>query len=166
MKNKQIESDDYKNSDADSERQSSGQSSEDELRRFGERVTKVVGPAPVRAFAREAGIDEKSLRQYMHGQTEPSRKALIGIARAREISVEWLATGEGEWKRAADNKPLPANIDLLKEVISGVETYLEEVKKGMPADKKAELIAVLYEQFAAKGHVEIHAMERLLKLVA
>lgn len=49
----------------------------------------------MRAFARSADIDDKSLRQYIAGKTDPSRSALLGIARAGNVTLQWLATGEG-----------------------------------------------------------------------
>lgn len=66
----------------------------EELGRFAARVKKVVGDESVRGFARRAEIDDKSLRAYMAGTSDPSRAALVGIARAGGVSVAWLASGE------------------------------------------------------------------------
>ena len=70
-----------------------------ELGRFAERARIVVGAGSVRAFARAAGIDEKSLRKYIAGETEPSLGAVIGIAHASGVNLEWLATGEGPMRK-------------------------------------------------------------------
>ncbi len=76
-----------------------------ELGRFAERVIEVVSNTPVRAFARDAGISDKSLREYMAAKTEPSRIALVGIASAGNVSVQWLATGYGKKELAHETTP-------------------------------------------------------------
>lgn len=38
--------------------------------------------------------DTTVLRQYLNGQSEPTRPALLAIARTAQVSLEWLAVGE------------------------------------------------------------------------
>ncbi len=49
----------------------------------------------VNALSKAAGVSQSGLQRYLNGG-EPSRKAVIAIAKAGGVSVEWLATGEGE----------------------------------------------------------------------
>ena len=49
----------------------------------------------VNALAKAAGVSQSGLQRYLNGG-EPSRKALIAIAVAGGVSLEWLATGSGE----------------------------------------------------------------------
>lgn len=65
----------------------------EEIGRFPERLKQAIGGGSARAFAREAGLSETVLRQYLAGQSEPTRPALIAMARTACVSVEWLATG-------------------------------------------------------------------------
>lgn len=44
------------------------------------------------ALAKAAGISQSGIQRYLNGG-EPSRKALVAIADAGEVSVDWLATG-------------------------------------------------------------------------
>ncbi|MCU8103488.1 helix-turn-helix transcriptional regulator [Shewanella sp. SM101] len=71
------------------------QSSEIELRRFGERVREVVGSNSARSFARDLNISDNILRKYMDGKSDPSRANLIAIARLGGVNLEWLSTGDG-----------------------------------------------------------------------
>lgn len=45
-------------------------------------------------FAEAAAISESMVRKYLAG-AEPTRQSLIAMARAGNVSLEWLATGEG-----------------------------------------------------------------------
>ncbi len=62
---------------------------------FPERLKEVIGLQSLRSFSRTAGVSEGSLRQYLAGKHEPTRPALVGLARAGGVLVEWLATGAG-----------------------------------------------------------------------
>lgn len=73
-----------------------------DLGHFAERIRTVIGERSVLSFARDAGVDEKSLRKYMLGETEPSLGAVIKIAHAAHVRVEWLTTGEGPMRRGGE----------------------------------------------------------------
>lgn len=69
--------------------------SEFELSTFADRVNELIGGKRRRnAFARECGLSETSVRQYQEGAI-PGLDKVIQIARAKNVSVNWLATGEG-----------------------------------------------------------------------
>jgi transcriptional regulator with XRE-family HTH domain len=46
------------------------------------------------SLARRAGLTPGSIQNYFEGG-EPTRRTLVDLARAANVSVEWLATGEG-----------------------------------------------------------------------
>jgi len=75
---------------------------------FSERIKAVIGEESVRNFAQRAGISEGGLRRYLSGNSEPGLSALKGIAKAGDVNIEWLATGEGakERGRLADGSSL------------------------------------------------------------
>lgn len=63
---------------------------------FGERVDECVRIMGSRkALAESARISTRALDQYRSGDTDPTRRKLIAMARAAGVNVEWLATGEG-----------------------------------------------------------------------
>ncbi|MBW4652010.1 MAG: LexA family transcriptional regulator [Kaiparowitsia implicata GSE-PSE-MK54-09C] len=65
-----------------------------EVDQFPIRLKQAVGDKSIRGFARDCGFSDTVLRQYFTGQSEPTRPALLAIARTANVSVEWLATGQ------------------------------------------------------------------------
>jgi len=63
---------------------------------FGRRLKVAIGTHSARAFAQKCGISETVFRAYLADKSDPSRKALITMAEAAEVSLEWLALGRGE----------------------------------------------------------------------
>jgi len=61
---------------------------------FPSRLKEALGEKSIRGFARECGFSDTVLRQYLNGQSEPTRPALLAIVRTADVSVEWLATGQ------------------------------------------------------------------------
>src|SRR5208283_498540 len=55
------------------------------------------------ALARAAGVPAASLQKYFEG-SEPTRLALAALAQAGNVSLEWLATGQGPKER---RPPIP-----------------------------------------------------------
>lgn len=66
------------------------------------KVTAKVGSA--NALSKAAGLSQSGVQRYLNGG-EPSRKALIAIALAGDVSLEWLATGRGNPEEAKDLTP-------------------------------------------------------------
>jgi len=60
----------------------------------------------------------------------------------------------------------PAKPEILREVIIGVEKFMEVRNVILAHEKKAELILVLYEMFLASGEFEPDILNRYLRLVA
>ena len=54
----------------------------------------VGGNRRLSAFARECGLPISTVRQYLDGSV-PGMDKVVQIARAKNVSVHWLATGEG-----------------------------------------------------------------------
>ncbi|GAB4119831.1 MAG: hypothetical protein Kow00104_02520 [Rhodothalassiaceae bacterium] len=63
---------------------------------FHDRLKKIVFEVSgnAAAFARKAGISQSGFHNIMKGG-EPSRPILVAIAQAADVSIHWLATGEG-----------------------------------------------------------------------
>jgi phage repressor protein C with HTH and peptisase S24 domain len=68
---------------------------------FSERLGLAIGARSVREIARACGMAEGSIRQYLSGKSDPSRSALISLSNELEVSLTWLATGEGPRNRGA-----------------------------------------------------------------
>ncbi|MFH1796310.1 MAG: S24 family peptidase [Pseudomonadota bacterium] len=62
---------------------------------FSGRLKELIGPDSVRSFSRLTGIGSTTLQKYLDGAVPGLDKA-ARIAAARGVSLEWLATGEGQ----------------------------------------------------------------------
>ncbi len=51
------------------------------------------------SFAEKCGLSEGTLRSYLKGKTSPPLDTLVIIAKAGNVDLAWLATGEGEMRR-------------------------------------------------------------------
>ncbi|HYS66293.1 MAG TPA: S24 family peptidase [Paraburkholderia sp.] len=50
------------------------------------------------ALVRQAGISPSGFQKYLNG-AEPTRRVLIALARAAQVDLQWLMTGQGSIKR-------------------------------------------------------------------
>lgn len=66
----------------------------------------VVGSAE--KLARLSGMSARVIGKYISGETDPSRERLISLAKAADVNVLWLATGEGPMRRE-ENSSLQIN---------------------------------------------------------
>lgn len=78
----------------ESEEQSCQNSESEEIGSFPARLRQAIGDKSIRAFARECGFSDSVLRQYLSGQSEPTRPALIAIARTAGVQIAWLVSGQ------------------------------------------------------------------------
>jgi phage repressor protein C with HTH and peptisase S24 domain len=69
--------------------------------RIGEVADAVGGNS---ALARICGVSESSIRNWRSGASEPTASDLVEIARAGDVTVEWLATGADPKRRSAFSK--------------------------------------------------------------
>ena len=90
---------------------------------FGRRMNVAIERAGgATKMAEKAGVSGSVLRKWRSGQSEPTRSNLIRIAVASDVSVEWLATGNGTPDHPSpssdlDPKALELAIDVLEQVL-------------------------------------------------
>lgn len=76
---------------------------------FSERVMMLAqNVGGIMELAKRADLSHQVVRKYVRGVSDPSRQRLIALARAGNVRLEWLATGEGEMLAGA-NDPLAAD---------------------------------------------------------
>jgi transcriptional regulator with XRE-family HTH domain len=61
---------------------------------FSQRLAIAIGDESVNSFAQRAGVGESVLRSYLKG-TVPRLDKIVAIAQAANVSLDWLATGNG-----------------------------------------------------------------------
>jgi len=67
-----------------------------EEKTFSDRLKELLGGDEMKPFARKCGVEEKSIRLYLKTDSQPTLGTLIKIAYACNVSVGWLAAGEGK----------------------------------------------------------------------
>lgn len=70
-----------------------------EIGRFADRLGIAIGNRSVRSVAHKCGVSEAVLRKYLSGASTPNVDRLCALAECLNVSVEWLATGEGPMRR-------------------------------------------------------------------
>jgi len=131
---------------------------------FTGRLKMAIGEKSVRAFALQCGLSPTAMHQYVTGKSEPTRPALISIARNAEANLEWLLTGEGPQKKIKGECMIDG--DLYDAIIESVEEYLAAGNKTLLPAKKLETYRYLYDLFKDLPGVNKEQVERTLRLVA
>ncbi len=107
----------------------------DELRRRFEAEVEKIGATRV---ATMLGISRGTVYNWIANGNIPLDK--LAMLHTQGMDVAFVVTGV----RVAHT----FNWDLMLNVVTAVEQFLEERKAKLPADKKANLIRVLYEKFS------------------
>jgi len=67
---------------------------------FSERLELAIGSESINAFAKKAGIGESLIRNYIKKGTTPGLDKVIAIAKAADVSLDWLVLGKGTMRPA------------------------------------------------------------------
>jgi transcriptional regulator with XRE-family HTH domain len=123
-------------------------------------------------FAKKAGIPVSTFQSYL-SERLPHIEHLLRICETYHVTLDWLMTGQGDRYRpmgevrqpAADYASLRIDTLLLREIIRTVEDGLQSRQAILVAEKKAELIGLLYEMHVESGRaVELQTVDRYLRL--
>ncbi|EYU13420.1 helix-turn-helix domain-containing protein [Photorhabdus aegyptia] len=68
--------------------------SEEQVRKFGERLKIAMNGMSNNAFAKQCGWSEKVIRNYLNGESYPAIDRLAIIANVSGCAVSWLVSGE------------------------------------------------------------------------
>jgi transcriptional regulator with XRE-family HTH domain len=120
-----------------------------------------------RALARATGIHETQIYRYIRETCLPGAIHLALIARAGDVHADWLLTGhDGIRDDPARYDEAGLNRQHLWTILCAVEEALEETRRSLAPDKKAELISLLYSMYADSGSTpEKSNVIKLLKSV-
>lgn len=129
---------------------------------FPQRLAEIKGDMSTLAFAQKCGISESIFRKYLAGTSVPGADKLVEITQTGRVSLSWLATGEGHRDGIEDR----LDLETLRSVIAGVEEGLKEIGGSMAPEKKAELIALLYEMECNGESLSEKPMLRLVRLAS
>ncbi|MEQ8252893.1 MAG: S24 family peptidase [Oceanibaculum nanhaiense] len=116
---------------------------------FSERVMMLAqNVGGIMELAKRADLSHQVVRKYVRGVSDPSRQRLVALARAGEVRLEWLATGEGgmradEHGRDGEKPQGPAQGDLVPVPLIGtshLDTGCTVHPSGQPPDGEPALI--------------------------
>ncbi|QPC44987.1 helix-turn-helix transcriptional regulator [Kaustia mangrovi] len=142
---------------------------------FTDRLRVLLEDRSARSFAIEAGIAPTTFAKVVKRESDPTRTTLAAIADAADVSLDWLVCGRGAMRRSdaatANQQSRHVTVEILEECIRLVDEWLARNERQMPADKKAQVVSMLYDMVAenaASGQhrVDPRRVEKLLRLVA
>ncbi|MFO1417291.1 MAG: helix-turn-helix transcriptional regulator [Methylotetracoccus sp.] len=116
---------------------------------FRERLASIVGLESVRSFAQRCSVAEGTLRAWMAGRSEPTMANLVALAKAGDCSVEWLVTGSDPSRdnSSEETRRVELDLELMRQIIEGVEEGLEIAGLEQAPDGKAQFILTIYNWF-------------------
>ena len=130
---------------------------------FGERISLAIRKAGgATKLAEKTGMSTSVLRSWRSEKSDPSRTSLVKVARAADVSLEWLATGEGSPDQGAEvrsQRPSGSkemDLELLESVARAAFKELNRRKIHLDPDGLARLVRVLYRHFSSKGEQPDH----------
>lgn len=123
----------------------------------------------VASAARTAGVAESTVRKWRDGESDPQRQYMAPLAAAAGVSLAWLVAGEDgkdiQEERALYEAGAPLIIDRLVDSIMVVEEVLDENNLYLRPLKKAQLVAIIYEELLKEeSEVEKGKLLNLVKL--
>lgn len=156
-----------------------GYKSLQDLKALGERIRyaaqKLGGNDSLSA---ETGIPLRTIGNYIAGTNEIKALALLNIARAAGLSIDWLLTGTGNpegfsSKSQSSYEGMPKYInslggitpDLIKETVTILYKHLEDNQLKMAPHLFGESVALAVEVYAKAGIKDHDLAKRLLTTI-
>lgn len=149
----------------------------EKARSFQERINVLIdrcgGPTEL---SKRSGLSRRVIDKYRNGESDPSRQRLVALAEAAEVSISWLANGEGDMEASsapgAPHREEQSTLDeeLLSNAIEVLEEFLAEKRLHLNPGKKASAIALLYQisidQKGSKRPISRAIAKNMIRLVS
>ncbi|QNT25333.1 helix-turn-helix domain-containing protein [Ralstonia solanacearum] len=118
-------------------------------------------------FGEALGGTKRGVQENESGRSAPQAKVLAGLIELG-CNVNWLLTGKGPMllDELVASASSPVDSDLLGLVIGRLEKVIAARGARPAPEKKAEVIALLYDYMMETGKKEGPSVERILRLVA
>ena len=112
--------------------------------RIGFAIKKIGGQ---KIASEKLGVSVRSISSYMTGDAEPKLLISSKLAELANISLSWLATGEGSSEKDPLDeltKDLKIDAALLSEIVKIVNDYLDALDRELSPEKLGKVYAFLY----------------------
>lgn len=140
------------------------------VRDFPERINVAIEQAGgAQELAQKLGVSILILQGWQSGKTEPSRSALIKIAKATNLSLHWLASGENAHDKCdtSPRKHKAADLDSLEHAILKTRKRFVQQRLDLRSRAEAQVVRLLYEFYLHKGHhMDDESLDNLIERLA
>lgn len=110
-----------------------------------------------------ANVKAEMITKYIDGKAKPTFFTVRALASAAGVGLDWLAYGETH--RPTLEQEGPVDHDLLAMVIQNLEERLSQFDVTISTEKRARLIALMYEHFIHLEEEERHRSTFLNRLL-
>lgn len=123
------------------------------------------------AFANRLQVSLSGLKKWLSGTSLPGLDNLVSIHRATGVSIDWLATGQGEMLLERRRLTLFPTGSIDERLLITVMTDIDAALRGFPAQlgpvAMAKVIAAVYDEAVReRTPVPVERIRTYLRLVA
>lgn len=138
-----------------------------EFKDFSDRINLAITRAGgAKNLAEKMGMSTSVLRSWRSGNSDPSRSSLVKMAQASNLSVSWLASGEGSpsTTEAVDTN---VNLNALEEIIAKTQLLFQQRHLNLTAEAEARIIRLVYEFYLRQGtQMDEKSLDNLIELAS
>lgn len=107
---------------------------------FALRLKSIIDNDSMNHFAKKCQLSESAIRKYLRGDSEPTLQNLLAMAKAGNVSVAWLASGDTLYAPTPNKQPITQNRTAIIAEISftslkdfNLDNYLNDISSDVIA---------------------------------
>lgn len=142
--------------------------------RFSERLKFAMAGTTNTVLANMCGVSESTIRSYLAGRTTPTLTVLGSISKALNIPETWLVSGAPEGQHVIEepvitkrsNSSVSVDAEMLRKLIEAIDRLDRMRDRPLSPDKKAKIIALLYEYCEKKKVVNDESIAMMMDIAS
>lgn len=140
---------------------------DNEFKDFSDRINLAIARAGgAKHLADKMGMSTSVLRSWRSGNSDPSRSSLVKMAQASNLSLSWLASGEGNPSPGEPSSTL-LELDILEEIITKAQLLFQSKSVGLRPEAEARIIRLVYELYLRQGQkMDETSLNNLIELAS
>ncbi len=108
-----------------------------------------------------AGVSLSQFKRYLTGRNQPTFEAMVRLAAQSKVSLDWLATGEGQIDKAASTVILDEAI--LARILAGAEIAQARRDLQLSPTRRAAIVTTAYAMVMDEGGTDANHIERVVE---